>query len=88
MIEIALFVKPGCVSCQRTLDLLRLTGLPIRTRDLFAERLSGDEVKWLAGSAGGAPAHHLDAVTGLPAQPSGPAGHRGGGADPSDGRGP
>ena len=53
MIGIDLFVKQGCVSCQRTLDLLRLTGLPIRTRDLFGERLSGEEIKWLAGLAGG-----------------------------------
>jgi len=53
VIGIDLFVKQGCVSCHRALDLLRLTGLPIRTRDLFAERLSWEEIKWLAGLAGG-----------------------------------
>lgn len=53
MIGIDLFVKQGCVSCQRALDLLRLTGLPVRTRDLLADRLSWEEIKWLAGLAGG-----------------------------------
>jgi hypothetical protein len=31
---IALFVKQGCVSCQRTVDLHRLNGHPNRNLDL------------------------------------------------------
>lgn len=65
---IDLFTKEGCVSCRRALDVLRLTGLPIRMRDLFAEPLSWDEIKRLAALAGGlrhlictrAPAYRLN----------------------------
>jgi arsenate reductase-like glutaredoxin family protein len=53
VIAIDLFVREGCVSCGRALDVLQLTGRPIRARDLFAEPLSWDEIKGLAALAGG-----------------------------------
>ena len=50
---IDLFTTEGCASCRLALDVLQLTGLPIRARDLFADPLSWDEIKRLAALAGG-----------------------------------
>jgi arsenate reductase-like glutaredoxin family protein len=65
---IDLYIREGGVSCRRALDVLRLTGRPIRARDLVAEPLSWDEIKRLAALAGGlrhiistrAPAYQLN----------------------------
>jgi arsenate reductase-like glutaredoxin family protein len=47
------FIRAGGASSERTLELLHLTGRPIRTRDLVEEPLSRDEIKRLAALAGG-----------------------------------
>lgn len=53
MTAIDLFEAAGCASCRRALAVLAETGRAIRRRDLFGEPLSWDEIKHLAGIAGG-----------------------------------
>jgi arsenate reductase-like glutaredoxin family protein len=72
VIAIDLFMREGCVACRRALALLRLTGRPVRARDILAEPLSWDELKGLAALAGGVrhiistrtPAYHLHELAG------------------------
>jgi arsenate reductase-like glutaredoxin family protein len=50
---IHVLIRAGGVSSRRALEVLHLTGRPIRARDLLAEPLSRDEIKLLAALAGG-----------------------------------
>lgn len=53
MTPIDVYVAPECPSCDRAVALLAATGRPVRRRDLRRRRLTWDEVKHLAGLAGG-----------------------------------
>ncbi|HUO62742.1 MAG TPA: ArsC/Spx/MgsR family protein [Terriglobales bacterium] len=50
---IDLYTAPGWPGGARARELLRQTGRPVRFRDLEAQPLSWDELKHLAGMAGG-----------------------------------
>jgi arsenate reductase-like glutaredoxin family protein len=50
---IDLYATPGWSGGERARKLLRETGRPVRFRDLTAQPLSWDELKHLAGMAGG-----------------------------------
>ena len=53
MSPIELYLAAGCRGGDRARELLRRTGRPILARDLLAQPLSWDELKHLAGMAGG-----------------------------------
>lgn len=53
MIPVELYTAAGAGGGERVRTLLALTGRPVSTRDLFAQPLSWDALKHLAGMVGG-----------------------------------
>lgn len=53
MIPVDLYTAAGCPGGERMRALLVRTGCSVRPRDLFAQPLSRDDLKQLAGMAGG-----------------------------------
>ena len=53
MIPVDLYTAAGCLGGERMRALLVRTGCSVRPRDLFAQPLSRDDLKQLAGMAGG-----------------------------------
>jgi regulatory protein spx len=53
VIPVELYTAAGCRAGESMRALLVRTGRPVRTRDLFAQPLSWDDLKHLAGMAGG-----------------------------------
>jgi arsenate reductase (glutaredoxin) len=53
VIPVELYTAAGCPGGEMMRALLARTGRSVRTRDLFAQPLSWDDLKQLAGMAGG-----------------------------------
>jgi len=53
VIPVELYTAAGARGGERVRTLLALTGRPVSARDLFAQPLSWDDLKHLAGMAGG-----------------------------------